>query len=189
MQRSSHLRVLSGLLAGAMLLYAGGALLVGGTQPADDAPPSDVLHSYATWAYDVTDDRLLVGHSDHVFTGLVVEIVDETVGMGEDFGDDFPSTTYVIQPIHNIKGHLSGAVRVVQHGGYDEANVLNLVEGDQLLMEGATELFVANVAGTHLLLGAPGFDHLSGLGAGGLDALVDRFTEAYRMEIDPFAER
>ncbi|HET7627389.1 MAG TPA: hypothetical protein VFK44_03275 [Bacillales bacterium] len=86
-------------------------------------------------AFDVSNTRKLVGWSDNVFIGKVFEKV------GTKSPLSYPETQFKVKVLKNIKGSFNGTIKVNQQGGY-EGNKLYLIQGDQLLKEGQTYLFV-----------------------------------------------
>jgi hypothetical protein len=100
-------------------------------------PPENPVISSIEYnhAFDVSDIRRLVGWSDNVFIGKVKEQV------GTKSKDGIPETQFKVEVSDNIKGNFEGTVIVNQQGGYKE-NELILIEGDQLLKEGQSYLFV-----------------------------------------------
>ncbi|MFO7296390.1 MAG: hypothetical protein C0P72_010255 [Clostridia bacterium] len=90
----------------------------------------------ATFVTDFKDPRKLVGYSDNVFVGRVIE----QTGVIERAGT--PETQFKVEVLENIKGKLEGTVIVNQQGGYDrETGRLYLMEGDTLLQPGKMYLF------------------------------------------------
>jgi hypothetical protein len=62
------------------------------------------------YAYDFSDDRILMGISHYVFVGKVIEVV------GKENISSFPAIQFSVQVILNIKGQLEGNVIVNQAG-------------------------------------------------------------------------
>ena len=85
-------------------------------------------------AFDTSNPRKLVGFSDNVFVGKVIEQV------GTKSLNDYPETQFKVEVLDNIKGDLSGTVKVNQQGG-NEWNKIVVFEGDKLLEAGQTYLF------------------------------------------------
>ncbi|MBT2681034.1 hypothetical protein J7E38_18750 [Bacillus sp. ISL-35] len=96
----------------------------------------EVQNIPASYAFDVTDQKQLVGWADNVFIGKV----EETKGTSNE--DGILETQYEVEVAENIKGQLNGRIMVNQQGGF-EGNKLVLVENDQLLKEGESYLFVS----------------------------------------------
>ncbi|WP_066322450.1 hypothetical protein [Bacillus sp. FJAT-29814] len=86
-------------------------------------------------AFDVSDARKLVGWSNNVFIGKVIDQVGNVSSGG------VPETQFKVEVSENIKGNLNGTVIVNQQGGYD-GDELILVEKDQLLQKGKSFLFI-----------------------------------------------
>lgn len=72
-----------------------------------------VVKSHASYVADFSDDRVLMGASQHVFVGKVVKRVGEVTLPGKS-----PGVQYFIEIIENIKGTLKGNVLIDQEGGY-----------------------------------------------------------------------
>lgn len=123
-----------------------------------DANTREPVTVFPAWAYDVADDRYLVGAATHVFFGTVLNAApgppivslgdgDPTVDGGEP--DLTPQTMYAVRAVGDIKGDLStltytpNIFRLVQVGGYDQDGDLVLFEGDSLMTVGSTYLLVA----------------------------------------------
>lgn len=88
-----------------------------------------------TNTFDISNPNKLVGWSDSVFIGKVVEQT------GTKSLDGFPETQFNVEVIESIKGNLNGTVTVNQQGGY-AGNQLTLIEDDTLLKKGKSYLFV-----------------------------------------------
>lgn len=97
---------------------------------------------YASWAYDVTDDRLLVGAAANVFIGEVLAAEGGSPSGATDGDEGYPTTIYSVQPLQQIKGSLPSTVTVTQFGGYAPDGSLRFFENDGLLAAGMTYLFV-----------------------------------------------
>lgn len=157
-----------------------------------------VSRAHGSWAFDLEDDRLLVGFSDNVFFGQVLASVPAAPFIPEGGSPDesFPQTAYSVLPIGNIKGHLAAPVTVLQLGGIDTDGTLVLLEEDALMAVGSTYLLIteaspANVEsekaggqGVHFLV-APGFDHPVANSGAARQQLQGRFGDAYANEVDP----
>ncbi|MFZ3578668.1 hypothetical protein [Virgibacillus sp. DJP39] len=83
---------------------------------------------------DTSNPRKLVGFSDNVFVGKVIEQI------GTKSLNGFPETQFKVEVLDNIKGDLKGTVTVNQQGGH-EWNKIIIFEGDKLLEAGNTYLF------------------------------------------------
>jgi ribosomal protein L7/L12 len=163
-----------------------------------------------SFAFDVSDDRKLVGHADDVFVGLVLRRAGEEGLPTSDLGMEMAQTQFAVEVLENIKGELSGAVTVNQLGGYEvypanrdypEHGVekgelvreIILVDDNPLLEPGSQYLFVTNPnlgKEWHQIV-AQGFGNLPIEDEHHRRALVQRFAEATENQIDPFnyAER
>lgn len=93
-----------------------------------------VISTSQSNAFDTSDPRKLVGFSDNVFIGKVMK------QDGEKSLSGYPETQFNVEVIENIKGELTGTVKVNQQGGYSW-NKLILFDNDPLLVEGKTYLF------------------------------------------------
>lgn len=83
---------------------------------------------------DFNDDRQLVGAVHNVFVGRVIS-QEGTKSLGS-----IPETQFKVEVIQNIKGELSGIIKVNQQGGYKDKQLI-LVEKDKLIEPGKTYLF------------------------------------------------
>lgn len=125
-------------IAAAIALSVGGSALFFENAPVNQ----EVQNISASYAFDVTDQKQLVGWADNVFIGRV----KETKGTSNE--DGFLETQFEVEVAENIKGELNGNITVNQQGGY-EGNKLLLVENDQLLKEGESYLFVSRYNKKH----------------------------------------
>jgi hypothetical protein len=96
---------------------------------------------------DFSNDKLLMGASHNVFVGKVkTQVSTKDRGAG-------PETQFAVDVVHNIKGSLTGTVKINQFGGYQNG-ILYLMDsdifepsdssqghGDKLLEPGKTYLF------------------------------------------------
>lgn len=158
-----------------------------------------------SYAFDVDDDRKLVGTADHVFIGRVLRKVGDEGQPTSDSEMDLEQTQFAVEVLENIKGNLSGIATVNQDGGYaeyrankdypeygvrkgDRVRELILVDGDPLLKPGREYLLVTTFSSQRdwLQIGAPGFGDLPILDESHHLELVERFTRATRDQIDPF---
>jgi hypothetical protein len=130
-------------------------------------------------AYDTSDPRKLVGFSDNVFIGKVIEQV------GTKSLNSLPETQFKVEVLDNIKGHLNGTVKVNQQGGYDW-NTIVLFEGDKLLEEGQKYLFATKYLekeNWHTLVPVDGDIPISNEEE--KIELIEKYSKAYEEEI-PF---
>lgn len=124
---------------------------------AADVRPQERTTVYASWAYDVADDRYLVGASSNVFFAtilsvepgpLIVALDDEDPSVEDGPADVTPQTLYTVRAVGDIKGVISSLAyapnvfQVLQAGGYDDTGELVLFEGDTLMSVGSTHLLV-----------------------------------------------
>ena len=116
---------------------------------------------YPAWAYDVEDDRYLVGAASDVFFATVLAshpgppllaLPGGDPSVDDGVVDISPQTLYEVRAVGDIKGILStlgyapNVFLVIQAGGLDEAGELVLFENDSLLEVGKTYLLVARRA-------------------------------------------
>lgn len=169
--------------------------LLGGdsTQPLAET----TSRAHGSWAFDLEDDRLLVGFSDNVFFAQVLSAAPMTPQTQADGApeDEFPQTSYSVLPLSSIKGELLAPITVIQTGGIDVDGTVVLLEGDSLMVVGATYLLVtqsfledgavpSDAELVHYLV-APGFDHPAAATEAEVQALTSRFAAAYEQELDP----
>ncbi|MGB3681512.1 MAG: hypothetical protein WA990_03395 [Rubrobacteraceae bacterium] len=134
-------------LAVAALVIAGYAG-VGKQEPeAESAETQDrPIRIEVSYGFDVKDEEKLVGFSENVFTGRVIEQVgnEEMADPGsEDSG--IPQTQFSVEPLEDIKGETKDTVTVNQQGGsikQDGDKKKVLIEGDPLLEPGKKYMFV-----------------------------------------------
>lgn len=184
----------------------------GGNDPGEDSSVSP-----ASYAFDVMDERKLVGSADNVFLGRVVEELgtEEIPRSGPDHeappmeveGPRMPRTEFSVEVLRNIKGNLSGTVTVSQTGGWveytargrdleegiepgDRVRELSLADGDPLLDPGDTYLFVTghNERGGYHQITTPGYGNVPANSPQKRANLVERFVEARANQIDPFED-
>lgn len=139
-------------------------------------------------AFDVTDDRLLVGFADNVFVGRVAE----EIGAEGSAGSDIPYTLFSIEVLENVKGDLDGAITVAQAGGYDPAAGCEmLMVNDPLLKPGQEVLFLTRYDGRNRRhqITSSGYGNVRVRNPAHHDALVRRFERAEKDQVDPTRER
>ncbi|MEZ0072268.1 hypothetical protein [Planotetraspora sp. GP83] len=133
-------------------------------------------------AFDVGDDRVLAGWADNVFTGKVVaKAGQEAISTSSKF----PITLWSVEVTSNIKGNLTGAITVVQQGGYlEDANTLTLMEGDALLAPDHEYLFVSRGRqGRHWVVPAYGDIPFMDGSVEGNASLRDRWQTAVKNQL------
>lgn len=186
-----------------------------GTGDGDPGGGSSV--SSASYAFDVMDERKLVGSADNVFLGHVVrELGTEEIprsGPGHEAPPQeveaprTPRTEFSVEVLRNVKGNLSGTVTVSQTGGWveytaqgryledgiqpgDRVRELAIREGDSLLEPGDVYLFVTghNEEGSYHQITAPGHGNVPANSPQKRAVLIERFTEAGANQIDPFED-
>jgi hypothetical protein len=145
----------------------------------------------AIQAFDVTDDRKLVGFADNVFVGRVAEKVG-TEGSVESTTAVMASTRFSVEVLENVKGNLQGVVTVEQDGGYDPTQgCVMLMEDDPLLKPGQEILFLTRRDERSRV------NHITSSGYGDVrvrnqahrDVLVRRFEDATKDQVDPTSGR
>ncbi len=143
-------------------------------------------HPGAIYWFDVDDKRKLVGFASNVFVGRVDAEVGAVGHPTSKPGATSPQTQFAVAVVENIKGRLDGTVTVSQPAGRSEG-VLELMEGDPLLIPGQTYLFVTRLdteQGWYAITG-PGRANIRLTDATQAAATAAEFREAYRQEIDP----
>jgi hypothetical protein len=173
-RRKWYLLAAPALAATIALSIAGPGLLT--NSPSENPVIKTVPYSNA---FDVTDPQRLVGWSDAVFVGKVIE------KSGEKSHDGLPETQFKVEVSENIKGTLKGAVTVNQQGGY-EGNNLILIENDKLLEKGETYLFVTKYLkeeGWYTLV--PVYGDIRITSESHREELINKYKKAYEEEI-PF---
>ncbi|KXA91569.1 hypothetical protein AKJ63_00640 [candidate division MSBL1 archaeon SCGC-AAA259D18] len=142
------------------------------------------------WAFDVSDDRKLVGWADSVFFGQVREKVGET-NTGE-----FTETQFKVKVLEALKGSVNGTV-IVSKTQYDGQTPMSF--NDESLKPGKSYLFITNTNSekrghmigaydsTLIELRVPKHaDKEEVLNSQHAEKLRERFTEAIENQIDPF---
>lgn len=183
----------------ALALIAVGSLayfaVVDGQTETGEAPDARAVFMGASYAFDAEDERKLVGASENVFLGRVVEksgteLIEGTPEPpGVPDAPGVPDTQFSVEVLRTVKGDLTGNVTVSQHGGYDPASGQEMVvEDDHLLRPGGVYMFSTNydpqrdwqqiVAGPFGNVGADTQDERN--------TLVQTFTEAHKNQVlDP----
>lgn len=139
-------------------------------------------------AFDVTDDRKLVGFADNVFVGRVAE----RAGSEGSTGSGIPYTLFSVEVLQNVKGNLDGMVTVAQEGGYaPAAGCVMLMEDDPLLKPGQEVLFVTRYDGRHrrYQITTSGYGDVRVRNRAHREDIVRRFEEAAKDQVDPTRER
>lgn len=158
------------------------------------------VYAESSYAHNISDDRVLVGFSDNVFIGRVIEKTGSESNTPPPEADSpgfSPQTQFSVEVLENVKGNLSGTVTVSQYGGYEELFGVevpfwkNLVDGDELLRSGQTYLFVTRYNerdGWHSIV-ANNYGDLPIQNQTDYEKKLERFEEAYRNEIPPETSR
>ncbi len=182
----------SGIVVGVIIGFAG---LWGGDAASVTA---GVSRAHGSWAFDLADDRLLVGFADNVFFGQILASAPAApfIPEGGSLDESFPRTAYTVLPAGDIKGDLVAPVTVIQFGGIDTDGTLMLLEDDTLMSVGSTYLLIASASAASVesekaggqgiyFLVAPGFDHPVANSAAARQQLQSRYSDAYANEVDP----
>ncbi len=146
----------------------------------NDSPENPIIKTieYSN-TFDLADTRQLVGWSDNVFIGKVLE------QSGTKSLDGIPETQFKVEVTDQIKGELDGTVIVNQQGGYEDKELI-LVEGDQLLKDGQLYLFVTKhlkEESWHTLV--PVYGDILITNEEAKKGFIEKYTAAYENEI-PF---
>lgn len=148
-------------------------------------PPFFVSTSTMSATYDVTDPRKVVGHSNHVWIGKVLERMDS---FPMDADGKRRATQFNVRVLENIKGNLAGDVLVRQPGWLDtNLNTVHLFQGDPLLKEGEVVLFATtslqDSGMTYELIGYPGYKDIRIRSEQERSQQTQRYMDAYRNQI------
>ena len=152
------------------------------------AVPTNVVITHPAYAYDFSDERILVGAAEYVFLGEVVEQVGDK-GVPTSAPDiEIPQTQFLVKVITEIKGKLPPEVVVSQSSGVDKSTGdLILIDGDPVLKAGETVLFAVNTEPDfdwYTIVAGP-FGATRAKDALAAEALVARFTAAERDQFVP----
>lgn len=144
---------------------------------------------WGAWAYDVSDDRLLVGGATDVFVGTVErQVAGIDVSVDGALPGETPSRiAWLVTTESAVKGDPGHEVVLIQQAGYDQEGKLMLFEDDSLLDRGETYLFVTHKSRDGYTLMAPGFDHYRVTSDASLNALTERFEAAKASQVDPWS--
>ena len=157
-------------------------------------------------AFDVSDDRLLVGFADDVFVGRVLGKVGEEGRPTSDPDHTIAQTQFAVEVIEGVKGNPAGTATVNQLGGHqeyaadrdypefgvrkgDRVRELVLFDGDPLLEPGREYLLVTKRnprEGRHEIAAAGFGDVPLGDNREGRARVLRRFRRAAQDQIDPF---
>ncbi len=99
--------------------------------------PTDWYH--ASYAYDATDMKSVVGYSDYVIVAKVTDYVKTTYSPS-----GMPLTEYTVQVVENIKGKLDTTeeISIIKEGGLNEdRNTFVIYENDILPQVGKFYIF------------------------------------------------
>jgi len=151
----------------------------------------EISYSSGDVAFNVTDDRELVGFADNVFIGKVIAQTGNKSNTAPAGKVGFsPQTQFSVEVLENIKGNLSGIIIVSQYGGYKEKNGINrlvLMDGDELLEPGNPHLFATrfnDIDGWHTIV-INNYGDLPVMDQTDHKNKVERFKKAFSQEI-PF---
>ena len=152
------------------------------------------------FAFDVNDERQLVGAASNVFLGRVErEAGSKGLEVPGDPEVDQATTQFSVEVLENIKGDLSGTVTVSQRGGYVEyvadrgpqkgerVRELVLFENHPLLRPGQKVLFVTNhdAANGWYYIVALNYGAIRVEGKEQRKEVVERFKKAEKEQVDP----
>jgi hypothetical protein len=147
-------------------------------------------------AFDVADEKQIVGFADNVFVGRVEEKVGNKPMKGVVRADAnspegppafMPETQFSVEVLDNIKGSLQGTVTVSQVGGdvdFQDAPVK--IENDPIMRAGETVLFATRYdekAGHHQVV-SPKFGDVRIEGAAERARVVETFEAAKENQVD-----
>jgi hypothetical protein len=147
----------------------------------DDDNKPEVFYSNVTYAINVSDDRELAGFATDIFIG---EVIEQT---GRSTEPDI-RTHFSVEIRETIKGNATGKVIVNQFGGYEREygkKYLSLAEGDELLQQGETYLFVTKGNEERGYTFVPGYGNILIKSQNDYQREKSRFQKAYAEEI-PF---
>ncbi|WP_027084534.1 hypothetical protein [Cohnella panacarvi] len=166
------------ILALAAVLMAGGILSIQAVVNKNKANDYKVVEAHRTYVANFKDKKMLVGASNNVFTGKVVQQIG-TKKLGA-----IPETQFTVQVLENIKGVLPTIVTVNQQGGIHK-NSLILLDGDPLLIPGETYLFATRyLAEENWHTVVPNYGDIRMNGNTVLELLTE-FRNAYANEVVP----
>jgi hypothetical protein len=142
---------------------------------------SDAGSAHPIYDLDPTDDRELADYATDIFIGRVLGQTGAVGAPTSAPGHAVPQSQFTVEILHLLKGKAGGVVTVNQIGGLDtQAGATMLMEGDELLRPGASELFL--VVFVHergwYQIAAAGYGHLPADDPTQREALIDRFAQA-----------
>lgn len=188
-------KLLIGLISS--IIIVGGTFSIQFLTYSKDNSEKSIINAHSTSIADFSDKRILVGSSNNVFIGKVLQ------QSGTKNLSVIPETQFSVQVLENIKGSLPEMVTVNQQGGLHEkegTKSLVLLEGDNLLIPGQTYLFATRYLasenwytivpnfGDILIEGDTAFDFgKEGKLRKNKDALITEFRNALTNEIIPDA--
>lgn len=118
----------------------------GASQP---EPSASTAQMHGAYAFEAQDKKALVGASQNVFVGRVLEKVgaegepDDVSVPGVD-AISSPATQFSVEVIESIKGNLDGTVTVSQHGGNGPNGQAVFLEEDPLFEPGSVYVIATN---------------------------------------------
>lgn len=159
---------------------------------ADQQGHARVTHSAVPeHAFDVTDERKLVGFAENVFVGRVVKQIG-TVGSVKSADMSLPRTQFSVEVLENVKGNLDGVVTVSQLGGEDpNLNAVVLLDNDPLLEPKQEVLFTTRFDETnnHHVITTAGYGDRRIKDDAGRKKILGEFKKAKDEQIDPAARK
>ena len=189
-------KLLAALVLGVVLAAAAYATAAEKAPGGAEADRADVVSAEVDYAFDVRDERKLVGFSTNVFFGRVLDRSGSEGIPTSVPGETVKQTQFSVEVGENIKGELSGTVTVNQDGGaaddgHADHEHLELVEGDPLLVPGQEYLFATRYdaqKGWHTIAAQP-YGDIKVKDKTNKKALKDKFEKAKKEEVpfDPAA--
>jgi hypothetical protein len=125
-----------------------GCLVTGGGCGAEEGGPGPAVGEgrpgglEASYMFDPTDKRELVGYSRNVFVGRVLRQTGNLSQKASDGETTIPESQFAVEVLENIKGRLRGTVTVSQFGG--PVDVVVELEGNRRAKRREFELFAGD---------------------------------------------
>jgi hypothetical protein len=170
------------VLAVALMLAArGGGLAQWHAQRTSAAVGLSIGIGDPLYELDPRDDRALAAYATDIVLGRVLRQTGAKGAPTSAPGQELPQSQFAVEVLDVLKGRAGGVVTVNQIGGLDsQAGGVMLLEGDELLRPGASELFllvyVPERAWYQVVAG--GYGHLPAGDASQREALLARFAGA-----------
>jgi|GEM_PF-4233284 len=90
-----------------------------------------------SYAFDVSDQVLLLEEYENVFVGIVDELL-----IPDEIAKGIPATYYEVSVLLNIRGDANEHIILKNRGGYTDDDTLVIFEGDFLPEVGSTYIFI-----------------------------------------------